>query len=282
MQDEQMIGNETEAAASDTQQASEPYVGMWQRLISRTNWDKGRIICEWRDALVANGASASEYSDEAWGGLVGSVSSQHVGRLRRVYRRFGETHDNYQGLYWSHFCAAIDWNDAEMWLEGGVQNGWSVAHMRDERCQAVGAIDPPPMEGDLADAIPWDEDGLPAELDADPSLSPSVAEVQDTAAEADRDVGRSEASSRKGSEAPATAASSQPEAVAVEMQLNSARPLEDLPPLPDDLAEAFESFKLALLKHKLSGWAEVACEDLLQSLDALKQLAVAPSGDEQR
>ena len=112
MQEEQMIGSQAETGANDAHGASQPYVGMWQRLISRTNWEKGSIICEWRDALVADGAPASDYSDETWGRLVGGVSSQHVGRLRRVYRRFGETHDKYQGLYCSHFCAAIDWNDA--------------------------------------------------------------------------------------------------------------------------------------------------------------------------
>ena len=24
------------------------FVGQWQRLVSTTNWDKGRIICQWR------------------------------------------------------------------------------------------------------------------------------------------------------------------------------------------------------------------------------------------
>ena len=29
------------------------FVGQWNRLVSTTNWEKGRIICQWRDALCA-------------------------------------------------------------------------------------------------------------------------------------------------------------------------------------------------------------------------------------
>src|SRR5687767_12291642 len=114
-------------------EATAPFLGRWNRLVSTTNWEKGCIIHDWRDALIASDAPAAEYSDDAWSSRVGSVTPQHVGRLRRVFDRFGNAHDNYAGLYWSHFQAAIDWNDAEMWLEGAVQNRWSVAAMRRER-----------------------------------------------------------------------------------------------------------------------------------------------------
>src|SRR4051794_35092110 len=88
------------------------FVGQWNRLVSTTNWEKGRIICQWRDALVAATAPVTDYSDEAWSQLVGGVTSQHVGRLRRVYQRFGENHTQFDGLYWSHFQASIEWQDA--------------------------------------------------------------------------------------------------------------------------------------------------------------------------
>ena len=55
------------------------------------------------------------------------------------------------------------------------------------------------------------------------------------------------------------------------------RPFANLPKLPDDVQEALESFKLAILAHKLTGWDEVSCDDILAALDALKQLALAPS-----
>ncbi len=55
------------------------------------------------------------------------------------------------------------------------------------------------------------------------------------------------------------------------------RPFADLPPLPDDLNEAFESFKLAILRHKTAGWLEISRDDVLLTLDSLKALAAAPA-----
>jgi hypothetical protein len=41
--------------------------------------------------------------------------------------------------------------------------------------------------------------------------------------------------------------------------------------------DAFESFKLAILRHKTSGWQDVSCDDVLHTLNALKALATAPA-----
>ncbi len=54
------------------------------------------------------------------------------------------------------------------------------------------------------------------------------------------------------------------------------RPFAELTELPDDLSAAFEAFKLAILHHKLDDWRQIAREDVLASLEALKQLVVAP------
>ena len=83
------------------EEASAEYLGRWNRLISTTNWERGRIISAWRQALIDSEAPQQAYSDEAWARRVNNVSGQHVGRLRRVYDRFGETYENYSGLFWS-------------------------------------------------------------------------------------------------------------------------------------------------------------------------------------
>ena len=131
---------EDEGVREAAEEASRPFVGRWSQLVSNTNWEKGRIICQWRDALGNSGALATQYSDEAWSRLAGGVTAQHVGRLRRVYHRFGETYTSYADLYWSHFQAAMEWNDAEMWLEGAVRNRWSVSQMRRQRWETMGSI----------------------------------------------------------------------------------------------------------------------------------------------
>ncbi|HEX5498011.1 MAG TPA: hypothetical protein VFX03_02250, partial [Thermomicrobiales bacterium] len=170
-------------------EASQAFVGAWRGLISTTNWEKGRIIHEWREALKESGAPVQEYSDEAWSRRVGQVSGQHAGRLRRVYERFHDVRESYAGLYWSHFQAALDWSDAEMWLEGGVQSGWSVGEMRARRWEALGGV---------ANGQPHDAEAVDAEFDedSDPAASHEVGLVRDPAVD-DGDAPRSPSSARE-------------------------------------------------------------------------------------
>jgi hypothetical protein len=247
--------------------ASQPYVSRWSRLVSTTNWEKGRIIVEWREACVAQGLPASEYSDEAWGRLVGGVTGQHVGRLRRAYQRFSSSQDKYPGLYWSHFQAALDWNDAEMWLEGALQSGWSVAQMREARWETLGKIEADRPQARDVVASETDEDFEPSRTHA-PAITGEYGEVSGPRHDGP-DFGDEERGG--GTDFTATGDSAPP----VEL----VRPFEDLPELPDDLAEAFDAFKLAILHHKREAWKRIDAGDVLRALDALKALVTAPSDD---
>lgn len=251
-----------DGSAMPIEAASAPYVGRWNRLISTTNWEKGRIICQWRQALIDAGAPPAAYADEAWSRRVGNVSGQHVGRLRRVFERFGQTAGDYPGLYWSHFQASLDWHDAEMWLEGAVQNGWSVAQMRQTRWQTLGAPpDQTPRPQDIV-ASEMDEDAEPA----DESGVRVIGEALGVVAPVEPGDGAVEAPW----EEPARSDPGETAAAPV-------RPFEHLPPLPEDLGEAFEAMKLAILHHRLAGWQEISCGEVLAALDALKQFALAPA-----
>ena len=250
-------------------EASQPYVGRWSRLVSTTNWEKGRIIVEWREALVSQGVPVAEYSDEAWGRLVGGVTGQHVGRLRRVYQRYGGVQEQYPGLYWSHFQAALDWNDAEMWLEGALRSGWSVAQMRDERWTTLGKLEADrPRAGDIVETE-TDEDAEPARQQL-PPITGQYSEV----------TGPRHDGPDFGDEPSVGQASSLPyEELGRPEAHPTVRPFENLPDLPDDLADAFDAMKLAILRHKRDGWQEIAAADVLRTLDALKALVTAPSDD---
>jgi hypothetical protein len=274
-------GGAPDAAALD---AAGRFVGQWNRLVSTTNWEKGRIICQWRDALVAAGAAVTEYSDEAWTQLVGGVTSQHVGRLRRVFQRFGETSDQYEGLYWSHFQAAIDWEDAEMWLEGAIHNGWSVSQMRGKRWETLGKPGDAPTVDDSAEAYglegvdeaPFDAADAPVDTAMTTPASDGAAKRSTKSADADdADADDEEASSSgaadhggrdDGERAAAPAKSRTRLAVEVDQ-------------LPDDLADAFEQFKLAIIAQRRLGWSETTPEIVLECLDALRELALAPAED---
>jgi hypothetical protein len=254
-------------------QTSEQFLGQWQRLVSTTNWEKGRIIHDWREALRGGDMPGSEYSDEAWSRRVGNVTPQHVGRLRRAYERFAAVRDDYPGLYWSHFQAALDWEDAEMWLEGAVQSDWSISQMRQQRWEATGQVAAEQsLEDESGPSAPWDEDAeAPAGV-----VSATLGVVR--APEAG-DEAESRRSSRSRSESDhdghdETAGYDAPEPPA---RREMVRPFADLPPLPPDVNDAFEAYKLCILRHKLAGWQEISRDDLLASLDSLKQLALAPA-----
>ena len=265
----------TPADLETAQRESVPFLGRWNRLISTTNWEKGRIIHQWRTALVAAAAPATQYSDEAWSRLVGgSVSPQHVGRLRRTFDRFGEVQEQYPGLYWSHFLAALDWDDAEMYLEGAVQSAWSVSQMRMQKWEAEGRPkDKKPSDKDIV-AAEHDEDSPAAK---DLALRSSVETVDEARGGAFGPDFGDEADSGSATAPGRTRPADGTHAARKGSSLPAARPFKDLPRLPDDVAEAFESFKLAILHHKLDGWRQVARDDLLATLDALKELALAPS-----
>lgn len=263
---------QVEAVEANLDQKSDQFVGRWNRLISTSNWEKGRIICQWREALVEAGAAHTEYSDDTWSRLVDGVSGQHTGRLRRVYSRFGHVATQYDGLFWSHFQAALDWDDAEMWLEGAVQNGWSVSRMRRTRWEATGAVaDQEPsedvVESDLDEDFVERADEASAELGGNGALgggrsSSDTEDDQDDELDDDED----------------SIASADDQDSANPVQL--VRPFADLPDLPADLADAFDTFKLAILRHKTEGWEQITPDAVVRCLDSLKQLVTAPSSED--
>ncbi len=257
---------------------SQEFVGRWSALISTTNWEKGQIIAQWRDALMGSQSPSAAYSDEAWSRRVGGVSSQHVGRLRRVYERFGATCSSYAGIYWSHFLAALDWDDAELWLEGALQSQWSVSQMRRTRWESMGSdpqLEPQQETVSSSAMVDFDEDYTPlAEADSDTGAQDgprSVAEGPrpdgpDFGDESDLGGPYSMLADEK--DADDDGLPWDTENVAVPES-----PFVKLPSLPVDMAEALEQFKLAIIRHRASNWADVSQADVQLALDALKTFA---------
>jgi len=249
------------------EQLSKRFLGQWSRLVSVTNWEKGRIICQWRDTLQAQARPPREFSDETWSRQVGQISSQHVGRLRRVHERFHQLHTEYTKLYWSHFLAALDWTDAEQWLSAASQGRWSVEAMRNKRWEALGGK--PGEEPEAAIPVAeYDEDAAQKALDTtepsdrepdEPDYEKRGSDFDTSAPWEDEDDDFTQDAYRESNES------------------ETVRPFAELPELPPDLADAFESFKLAILRHKLDDWQEISRNDVLATLETLKQLVVAPS-----
>lgn len=268
---------ESAAVPAQEHDASHEFIGRWHDLISTTNWDKGRIISEWRAALMDAGSPPSAYGDEAWSNLVGNVTPQHVGRLRRVYDRFESDRVSYEGLYWSHFCAALEWDDAEMWLEGALQNGWSISQMRRKRWETLGSI--PADEPQTSDIVVTEaaEENLvgPDDFREEADLPPELQlDSEPVVVEDDTPTSANTASSNRG-----TAAAANDSAHIYSGDQNPVgkfvQSFDELTDLPADLSEAFEQYKLVILRHKESGWDQVSQADMLASLEALKAMVVS-------
>ena len=267
---------------------SEPFINQWETLVSQTNWQKGEIIHQWRAALINAGAPLQEYSDEAWAKhFNGTVSGQHVGRLRRVFQRFGDSYQEFDHLSWTHFQAAIDWSDAEMWLEGALQNKWSVSSMREQRWEAMGGA---PSEK------PDDKDVIYAELDEDiATLSLEEPPIKNDYAPGDGTIRGEYDEANAGpnyasgpdfgdGDSYGIPANNTIEAAPREMDtaiLTAAgegiRPFENLKELPSDLQNTLDEFKLAILRHKATGWQEVEAAQVTGHLYALIQMIELPS-----
>lgn len=254
------------ALSDGTIEMSQSFIGQWNELISTTNWEKGKIISDWRVELKDEDAPVTEYSDEAWSQLVGGVTPQHVGRLRRTFDRFGDEYGDYKGLYWSHFYAALDWDDAEMWLEGAVQNKWSISQMRHQRWETLGK-DPAdkPRTSDIVDSELVEESqslSLAEQKRSGEVLEGPRPEGPDFGDDDDyREGGKSEMAGNR--EAGAESDDDVP----------FSKPFESFKDLPDDVSDAANAFKVAIISHKAAEWEEIPREDMLGLLEALKQLA---------
>lgn len=288
-----------EASGGETTELDQPFVGRWNQLVSSTNWEKGRIINQWRAALIEAGAPATQYSDEAWARRVGGVTASHVGRLRRVHDAFADTHASYPGLFWTHFLVALEWDDAPLWLEGAAQAGWSVATMRRQRWQANGGDEATrPQENDVV-TTDLDEDFDPRAA-ADPLADAAGTQPAGSAgtqpaqgggnardyaegtggigagpASEGPDFGDEESLSAAGTDyASAVLPEPQPAGDA-EPAAPLVQPFAGLPELPSDLADAVELLKLAILRHKTAEWKEVSAETVVRYLQAFGLLVEA-------
>ena len=267
---------------------SEPFINQWETLVSQTNWQKGEIIHQWRAALIDAGAPLQEYSDEAWAKhFNGTVSGQHVGRLRRVFQRFGDSYQEFDHLSWTHFQAAIDWSDAEMWLEGALQNKWSVSSMREQRWEAmVGAPSEKPDDKDVIYAE-LDEDIATLSLEEPPiknDYAPGDGTIRGEYDEANAGPNYASGPDFGDGDSYGIPANNTIEAAPREMDTSiltaageGIRPFENLKELPSDLQNTLDEFKLAILRHKATGWQEVEAAQVTGHLYALIQMIELPS-----
>jgi len=269
-------GSNGDPGDEDWESASSPFIGRWNRLISVTNWEKGRIISQWRHAVQQAGAPAADSSDEAWSRRVGGVSPQHVGRLRRTYDRFGDCYKKFEGLYWSHFLSALEWDDAEMYLEGAIQNSWSVSQMRKARWKAMGGLESEePQAADIVESEPEEEAAAREDVPPDARLLDSQLDDVSGVVREGADFGENGSGDASGKPDPFGTAVDDDSTSAPAMQPFNR--LADMEPLPDDVADAMDQFKVVIVRHKSDGWKKVSREAFIACLAALREFVDAPA-----
>lgn len=237
---------------------SKQYHQQWHQLVSTTNWAKGKIICKWRESMRAAGFSAHHYSDESWSRRVGNVTPQHTGRLRKVYLRFDSNRKEYPKLHWSHFLIALDWDDAELWLEGAQQSQWSVSQMQKMRSTTLDKITEreTPKDDifvrDLSEnvVLPATSMGKP-----EPPLGEFTALDASSAAKVDK----------KNLAGPHSINSTHSSLDNLAGERTSATEK-----LPQDLQKAFVRLERVISKHKDLGWTAVEIKTVIAQLDKLK------------
>jgi len=94
-----------------------------RQAISDANWVVGECSAKWT-ARYARGRTDADF------GLLVGLSADQVYQRRRVWEVFGQRRGQFTGLSWSHFYAALTWNDADDCLNWAMATEASVAEMK--------------------------------------------------------------------------------------------------------------------------------------------------------
>ncbi len=94
-----------------------------QQALSRCNWEIGECAAAWTQRYSRG------RTDADFGALIG-LSGDQVYQRRRVWETFSDVADRYDRLKWSHFYAALNWDDAADCLQWAEDMQATVAEMK--------------------------------------------------------------------------------------------------------------------------------------------------------
>lgn len=94
-----------------------------QVAVSRCNWEVGECAALWTKRF-ARGRTDADFA-----ALV-SLSPDQIYQRRRVWETFADVYQNYPSLRWSHYYAAINWDDAAECLQWAQDVQAGVAEMK--------------------------------------------------------------------------------------------------------------------------------------------------------
>jgi hypothetical protein len=108
---------------SDVKESEEELISKAQSAVSQSNWVVGECADKWTQRY-ARGRGDADFA-----ALLGLTADQ-VFQRRRVWQTFADVHETYPALKWSHFYAALTWDDAPECLQWAEENQATVAEMK--------------------------------------------------------------------------------------------------------------------------------------------------------
>lgn len=136
--------------------------------VSQCNWEVGFCAAEWT-RRYARGRTDADFA-----GMVG-LSPDQVYQRRRVAETFGEVHERFASLKWSHFYTALTWDDAAECLQWADENQATVAEMKAWRRAVRGedlAAEPSPCDDFAGDPAVLMVSGRPTTVRDVPDAPP--------------------------------------------------------------------------------------------------------------
>jgi hypothetical protein len=104
-------------------ETEEELVQRAQQAVSHCNWEIGACAAAWTQRY------ARGRTDADFGALIG-LSGDQVYQRRRVWETFSDVSARYERLKWSHFYAALNWDDSAECLQWADDMQATVAEMR--------------------------------------------------------------------------------------------------------------------------------------------------------
>jgi hypothetical protein len=108
---------------SDIKETEEELIFKAQSAVSQSNWVVGECADKWTQRY-ARGRGDGDFA-----ALLGLTADQ-VFQRRRVWQTFADVYQNYSALKWSHFYAALTWDDAPECLQWADENQSTVSEMK--------------------------------------------------------------------------------------------------------------------------------------------------------
>lgn len=143
-------------------------ISLARSALSSCNWTIGECASEWVK-LYARGRTDADF------GTAVGLSADQIFQRRRCYEKFGATFSNFESLSWSHFYAALNWEDAPECLRWADDVHATVSEMKAWRRAQRGedlttAADPQTEGGNIPDES---EDAEAAPPRDDVTVAPS-------------------------------------------------------------------------------------------------------------